>query len=125
MVIEIDLFGNEDENVIVASNKQETPQETENIEEIEHYYADRRLQLQTIYELSEKNKNFILTIKDEGPGFSETVVQNIFKRFYSNRPHSFGEHSGLGLNIVKNIIFRSVQKDQVLIYFKFIFTLSG
>ena len=55
-------------------------------------------------EISEKNKNFILTIKDEGPGFSETVVQNIFKRFYSNRPHSFGEHSGLGLNIVKNII---------------------
>tara|TARA_B000000532_G_scaffold236629_1_gene223152 strand:+ start:7 stop:978 length:972 start_codon:yes stop_codon:yes gene_type:complete len=55
-------------------------------------------------EISEKNKNFMLTIKDEGPGFSETVVQNIFKRFYSNRPNSFGEHSGLGLNIVKNII---------------------
>ena len=55
-------------------------------------------------EISEKDKNFILKIKDEGPGFSETVVQNIFKRFYSNRPNSFGEHSGLGLNIVKNII---------------------
>jgi len=57
MVIEIDLFGNEDEDVIVVSDKQKEPQETENIEEIEHYYADRRLQLQTIYELSEKSLN--------------------------------------------------------------------
>ena len=45
-----------------------------------------------------------LTIKDEGPGFEETNTERIFKRFYSNRPEKFGEHSGLGLNIVKNII---------------------
>ena len=25
-------------------------------------------------------------------------------RFYSNRPENFGEHSGLGLNIVKNLV---------------------
>ncbi len=30
--------------------------------------------------------------------------QKIFKRFYSNRPENFGEHSGLGLNIVKNLV---------------------
>ena len=46
----------------------------------------------------------LLTIKDEGPGFKETNTDRIFKRFYSNRPEKFGEHSGLGLNIVKNII---------------------
>ena len=45
-----------------------------------------------------------MTIKDEGPGFSEASPQKIFKRFYSNRPKSFGKHSGLGLNIVKNIV---------------------
>ena len=45
-----------------------------------------------------------MTIKDQGPGFSETSPQKIFKRFYSNRPKSFGKHSGLGLNIVKNIV---------------------
>ena len=45
-----------------------------------------------------------LTIKDQGPGFKETNTERIFKRFYSNRPEKFGEHSGLGLNIVKNII---------------------
>ena len=27
-----------------------------------------------------------------------------FDRFYSNRPDNFGEHSGLGLNIVKNLV---------------------
>ena len=54
--------------------------------------------------LEETTKNLVMTIKDEGPGFSETSPQKIFKRFYSNRPKSFGKHSGLGLNIVKNIV---------------------
>ena len=54
--------------------------------------------------LEETSNNVLMTIKDEGPGFSETSTQKIFKRFYSNRPTSFGKHSGLGLNIVKNIV---------------------
>ena len=54
--------------------------------------------------LEETSNNILITIKDEGPGFSETSTQKIFKRFYSNRPTSFGKHSGLGLNIVKNIV---------------------
>jgi two-component system sensor histidine kinase ChvG len=55
-------------------------------------------------ELNEIKENFVLLIKDEGPGFTETSTQKIFKRFYSNRPTKFGKHSGLGLNIVKNIV---------------------
>ena len=54
--------------------------------------------------LEETSSNLLLSVKDEGPGFTETSPQKIFKRFYSNRPTSFGKHSGLGLNIVKNII---------------------
>ena len=50
------------------------------------------------------SKSYVLIIKDQGPGFSETSTNKIFKRFYSNRPKNFGEHSGLGLNIVKNIV---------------------
>ena len=45
-----------------------------------------------------------LVIEDEGPGFNETNIDKVFNRFYSNRPEKFGEHSGLGLNIVKNIV---------------------
>tara|TARA_Y100000590_G_scaffold386715_1_gene459720 strand:- start:584 stop:2056 length:1473 start_codon:yes stop_codon:yes gene_type:complete len=51
-----------------------------------------------------KQKNAQLVIEDEGPGFNEKNIDKIFNRFYSNRPEKFGEHSGLGLNIVKNII---------------------
>ena len=57
-----------------------------------------------LIEIEEMPKEFLITFKDEGPGFKEKNIENIFKRFYSNRPQNFGEHSGLGLNIVKNII---------------------
>ena len=55
-------------------------------------------------DLTETSNNFVMTIKDQGPGFDEVSPQKIFKRFYSNRPSNFGEHSGLGLNIAKNIV---------------------
>ncbi len=52
---------------------------------------------------SEDNK-VIINILDEGEGFKENDTNKIFKRFYSNRPNKFGQHSGLGLNIVKNLV---------------------
>ncbi len=56
-------------------------------------------------ELIELPKNKInLAVIDEGEGFKERDTSKIFKRFYSNRPNKFGEHSGLGLNIVKNLV---------------------
>ncbi len=53
---------------------------------------------------SNLNKKIIVKITDEGQGFKEKETSKIFKRFYSNRPDNFGEHSGLGLNIVKNLV---------------------
>ena len=50
------------------------------------------------------NKQVVVNIIDEGPGFKERDTTKIFKRFYSNRPDKFGQHSGLGLNIVKNLV---------------------
>ena len=55
-------------------------------------------------EIDELENDFLLIFKDQGQGFKEKNIENIFKRFYSNRPKNFGEHSGLGLNIVKNIV---------------------
>ena len=52
---------------------------------------------------NEKGK-IVVNVIDEGQGFKEKDTNKIFKRFYSNRPEKFGEHSGLGLNIVKNLI---------------------
>ena len=46
----------------------------------------------------------MVKIIDDGQGFKENDTSKIFRRFYSNRPDKFGEHSGLGLNIVKNLV---------------------
>tara|TARA_B100000161_G_scaffold227885_1_gene174439 strand:- start:841 stop:1341 length:501 start_codon:yes stop_codon:yes gene_type:complete len=46
----------------------------------------------------------IVNVLDQGQGFKEKDTEKIFKRFYSNRPDKFGQHSGLGLNIVKNLV---------------------
>ena len=45
----------------------------------------------------------IIGIRKKREGFKEKDTNKIFKRFYSNRPNKFGQHSGLGLNIVKNL----------------------
>jgi two-component system sensor histidine kinase ChvG len=50
------------------------------------------------------DKKILVKIIDDGQGFKEKDTSKIFKRFYSNRPDKFGEHSGLGLNIVKNLV---------------------
>ena len=56
-------------------------------------------------ELIKNNQNNIsIKVIDEGRGFKEKDTNKIFKRFYSNRPDKFGKHSGLGLNIVKNLV---------------------
>ena len=58
-----------------------------------------------VVKLSQKKDGKIsLSVIDEGIGFKEKNTDKIFKRFYSNRPDKFGEHSGLGLNIVKNLV---------------------
>ena len=54
--------------------------------------------------LKQQNDKLSLVVIDQGIGFSEKNTDKIFNRFYSNRPEKFGEHSGLGLNIVKNLV---------------------
>ncbi len=49
-------------------------------------------------------KDILINILDEGEGFKEKDTNKIFNRFYSNRPDKFGQHSGLGLKIVKNLV---------------------
>ena len=47
-----------------------------------------------------------ITVEDEGPGIPEAKLESIFNRFYSERPSGerFGQHSGLGLSISKQIV---------------------
>ena len=57
-----------------------------------------------IVELDENENYIFLKVSDQGEGFKEKDIKKVFDRFYSNRPENFGEHSGLGLNIVKNLV---------------------
>jgi two-component system sensor histidine kinase ChvG len=58
----------------------------------------------TVKVLNPENDKILILILDEGQGFKEKDTTRIFNRFYSNRPDKFGQHSGLGLNIVKNLV---------------------
>jgi two-component system, OmpR family, sensor histidine kinase ChvG len=44
-------------------------------------------------------------VDDDGPGVRPEAVDKIFERFYTDRPqHGFGQNSGLGLSISKQIV---------------------
>ncbi len=59
----------------------------------------------TVRVLPDKNR-ITIEVEDEGPGIPENKLDNIFERFYSERPkeETYGSHSGLGLSIAKQII---------------------
>ncbi len=47
----------------------------------------------------------LVVVEDTGPGIPDAALDKIFRRFYSERPESqFGNHSGLGLAISKQIV---------------------
>ena len=46
-----------------------------------------------------------IVVDDDGPGIRPDALEKIFERFYTDRPHqSFGQNSGLGLSISKQIV---------------------
>ena len=46
-----------------------------------------------------------ITVEDDGPGIRPDALEKIFERFYTDRPQqSFGQNSGLGLSISKQIV---------------------
>lgn len=52
-----------------------------------------------------RDNRVLVVVEDTGPGIPEEALTKVFKRFYSQRPESdFGNNSGLGLAISKQII---------------------
>lgn len=52
-----------------------------------------------------RDDRVLVVVEDTGPGIPEEALTKIFTRFYSERPEQqFGNHSGLGLAISKQII---------------------
>ncbi|NQW01087.1 MAG: stimulus-sensing domain-containing protein [Rhodospirillales bacterium] len=61
---------------------------------------------QILMTLSWENGFICVHLDDDGPGIPPGQESRIFERFYTERPDSekFGTHSGLGLNISKQIV---------------------
>ncbi|MCE6967795.1 sensor histidine kinase [Cereibacter sphaeroides] len=52
-----------------------------------------------------RENRVLVVVEDTGPGIPEQALTKIFRRFYSERPEGqFGNHSGLGLAISKQIV---------------------
>jgi len=52
-----------------------------------------------------RENRMLVVVEDTGPGIPEQALNKVFNRFYSERPvGQFGDHSGLGLAISKQII---------------------
>ena len=56
--------------------------------------------------LARTDDRAVVTMEDEGTGIPEGKLDDIFSRFYTERPKSegFGKHSGLGLSISRSIV---------------------
>lgn len=52
-----------------------------------------------------RENRVLVVVEDTGPGIPDAALGQVFKRFYSERPQGdFGNHSGLGLAISKQIV---------------------
>ena len=55
--------------------------------------------------VEETDAKTVVTVSDTGPGIPPDNLEDVFSRFYSERPgQEFGNHSGLGLAISKQIV---------------------
>jgi two-component system sensor histidine kinase ChvG len=101
--IEIKLKSNGSENYFILGITNRIEQIISNLLENSISFSGENQEI--IVEVSkDENGRHKLVVIDEGRGFDEKDTDKIFNRFYSNRPENFGEHSGLGLNIVKNLV---------------------
>lgn len=52
-----------------------------------------------------RDNRVLIVVEDTGPGIPDSALSKVFQRFYSERPeHQFGNNSGLGLAISKQIV---------------------
>ncbi len=61
---------------------------------------------QILVTLTREEHSILISFNDQGPGIPPGKEEKIFERFYSERPsqEKFGEHSGLGLAICRQVI---------------------
>ena len=101
--ISIKLFTNGSESYKIFGIENRIEQIVANLLDNSVSFSDDNEEIRVTLNSDDSDK-IKLNVIDQGRGFKEFDTEKIFKRFYSNRPEKFGEHSGLGLNIVKNLV---------------------
>ncbi len=101
--ISVKLFTNGSDKYKILGIENRIEQIIANLLDNSISFSENNKEIKVNLEIIDGNK-IKLNVIDQGKGFKEKDTDKIFKRFYSNRPDKFGEHSGLGLNIVKNLV---------------------
>ena len=115
VILNIINFYNREKNIIVfLSDKKFNPIILANEDRLSQVFTNI---VDNAISFNKKNKkieikllskgNFVnIYIDDFGHGINQNSIDKIFDRFYTERPqeHEFGQHSGLGLSISKQII---------------------
>ena len=68
--------------------------------------SDGAVKISADLEKRDGRERVIISVEDEGPGIPPDNLETVFERFYTERPKGtqFGNHSGLGLAICRQII---------------------
>ena len=97
-------FGQSSSNIFINADKQKIKEVLENLISNAIKYSEKGKKIEVFTE--KREKDIFIKIKDYGPGFNESDLKNIFKRFQrlSAKPTGDEPSTGLGLYIVKRII---------------------
>jgi two-component system sensor histidine kinase ChvG len=92
--------------VLVRMNESRIVQVIDNVLSNAISFSPKGGMVQFILTADATRKRAVLEILDDGPGIPDAKLETIFDRFYTERPSGevFGEHSGLGLSIARQIV---------------------
>ena len=92
--------------VMVRMNESRMVQVIDNVLSNAISFSPKGGMVQFILTADATRKNAVLEIRDDGPGIPDAKLETVFDRFYTERPsgEGFGEHSGLGLSIARQIV---------------------
>ena len=92
--------------VMVRMNESRMVQVIDNVLSNAISFSPKGGMVQFILTADATRKNAVLEILDDGPGIPDAKLETVFDRFYTERPsgEGFGEHSGLGLSIARQIV---------------------
>lgn len=92
--------------IMVRMNESRIVQVIDNVLSNAISFSPKQGAVQFVLSHDAADKMAVLDILDDGPGIPDSKLETVFNRFYSERPsgESFGEHSGLGLSIARQIV---------------------